>query len=508
MRERLQTTTSYTSTEILNRTADRTRYYDANFIEISKTEYRSGVKGFVVPGIDINGMREKLFNPTIIQEYPKLKRIFQQSRLFSEYITSESLQNSFFQRVFFGLLASESSFGTITTVRRENTNKGLYQITRTSFKDAPNAKYYNTLWPFDEKPARKHITDLEYAAHLCVLNFDRIYEITRPLLKNFSESDKAELILPILIIAYNQGGGAANRILKQLIEYKKTHNRFPSRTQMLKNALSSNYYQPGHLTYFFKIWAYSNDLRSQEARVAAQAEGYIESTSQRVALREEVRSNFTENQRVQTQESEEDTQDIIIEGEEEKETVTLEQLFATDLPQPEDESERELITLEDLFEDISPTPESSDELTKEEQINRMLRDLNQIETRLNEIEVAINTLNANQSSPSENQEVIEQIQQPRWRQFLEKRNYTHDEMVNFIVNTFEPTRETEGNKYTDRYPFDISISGYIDSENAILISSKDSRTLIERVMQTPIDRYPRKDRTEITQILNINRGRR
>jgi len=289
MRERLETTTSYTNTESLNRTADRTRYYDENFREISRTDYNSGVKGFIIPELDIDGMREKLYNPTIIQEYPKVKRLFQQSRLFNEYITSGNLQNSFIQRVFLGLLASESSFGTITTVRSENTNKGLYQITGESFRDAPNAKYYKTLWPFNERPQRKHITDLEYAARLCVLNFDRIYEITRPLLSNFSESDKSELILPIFIIAYNQGAGAAKRILRQVIEYKRVNNRFPSRTQMLQNAFSSNLYRRGHLSYFFKIWYYSNNLRSEEQQVSLQASRLSESTEKREQVTQQSR---------------------------------------------------------------------------------------------------------------------------------------------------------------------------------------------------------------------------
>lgn len=470
MTERLQNETSFNSSEIISNSGSERQYYNSDFEAISRSEYLEGYKtnsAFMIPKMDIEPMRQKMHQADIIKQYTVLKSLFAQTSLFEEYFRSESLQNSFFQRVFFGLLASESAFGTLTTVQKEATNKGLYQITGTSLKDAPNARKYQTLWPYQVAPQRRHITDLRYSARLCVLNFERIYEITKPLLSSFDDSSKAELILPIFIIAYNQGGGAAKSVIKQVLKYKEDHNRFPSRTEMLQNALKAKHYQPGHLTYFFKIWHYSEQLRTDEQSIAQESLSYQQSSQARQQLSAQVRQQN---------------------------------------PQPRAEIENQRrIDLDTLF---APSNRNNPtrRLTKQQQVEQMYREVEQMQREVRELQVAVDTLLQEQQIQGQETKQVEQTTQAEiltpitWADVIQEGsldNLSETKLLYFVIDTFMPQRDTQTQDdgtivHTDTYPFNIIVTTEIKDRTKTQTIYTTNTNIKSELLQTPIGQYPKR----------------
>ena len=84
--------------------------------------------------IEIQKQRQKM--QTLESEVPKLRSLFQKTRLFT-YLETPELQERFLNTVFYGLVAKESAFGTNT---RHISKEGLKKlkelnIPKKTFKD-------------------------------------------------------------------------------------------------------------------------------------------------------------------------------------------------------------------------------------------------------------------------------------------------------------------------------------------------------------------------------------
>lgn len=216
---------------------------------------------------------QRLKMQALESEVPKLRSLFQKTRLFA-YIETPELQERFLNTVFYGLVAKESAFGTFTRHLTKNgrkrlkklkipaqifkswtilkaygetreipqatlqrygianqsaleqlitectINKGVYQITPINLKDIGEhvqrgalKEVWGTRVGTWESDADR--TDIEKARKLCVLSFERIYEICRiQASTRYMKNRKQSLVNPLMIMGYKCGGGAANKLLE------------------------------------------------------------------------------------------------------------------------------------------------------------------------------------------------------------------------------------------------------------------------------------------------------
>jgi hypothetical protein len=282
-------------------------------------------------------------------EVPKLQSLFKKTRLFN-YLQTPELQTRFLNTIFYGLVAKESAFGTNTkhisksgreqlkklkipvkifkkwTIsKKHNTqfqipksalkkyglrnqaaaqkliekctiDKGVYQITPINVKDIKQSLKRNAfkkVWNSKTKPVLSDRTNIIRARKLCVLSFERIYEICRVQVSTkYMQNNKQGLVSPIMIMGYKCGGGKANQLLRYANKKKIRSNAL---NQTIQYGLEQNIINEGDVGYLNKILQYRNQLQpnvSQLERNENQRSQIIsESQKAREQLNEEVLQN-------------------------------------------------------------------------------------------------------------------------------------------------------------------------------------------------------------------------
>jgi len=293
----------------------------------------------------------------IESEVPKLRSLFQKTRLFS-YLETPELQERFLNTVFYGLVATEGSFGTFTRhltesglkklkklkikakifkswtmlrvhdetreipqatlqrygianqsalaqlIKECTIDKGVYQITPINLEDIGDhvhrgalKKVWGTRVGTWENDADR--TNLEKARKLSVLSFERIYEMCRKETSTrYMRNRKQSLAAPIMIMGYSCGGGAAQKLLNYANEEKFTSNAL---WETIDWGIRQGIINDNHKHYLKRILFLRNQLQPNISQLEQNENQKSQIISKSKKAREKLNEEVLENNLTTTQ---------------------------------------------------------------------------------------------------------------------------------------------------------------------------------------------------------------
>jgi len=419
-----------------------------NFIRIPKTTPST-----------ISKFLEYLLKDPIPDLYTRLKKLSKLTSLHT-YFGTDKLQNRFLHTLFFGLLAKESAFGQLTTVKREKKDKGVFQITPIAIDDAPRTKdknVYKNIWSLSTRdPELSDRNNLKLATELSIITFQRIYEICKtPLNDPYFIKNKQSLVIPLLMLGYNLGGGDLKKLLQAILENK---SKFDSNETKLRNALKlgleKGIIDGPHVHYLTMILKYRNELQPHLPTV-------LKRNQEQVAARQASKAARRE----------------------------LAQSISTNL-QPT------------LPVNLQPTPESQAQSKREAQqamVNDLLSSygIEDITTSLPKALRALDNQATSSGHPEKRPNPRLQAKRPRMKKFSEiiSAKPTHDQIVEWIIGTYKPKESTQmlhGQlQLIQEYPYKIKVTSDLPKTKyrsvATIIAAP--MQLLDNFLETPVNKY-------------------
>ena len=472
--------------DLTDKIESTTQYFDLNFKHIPTSLNEDGdvinqkkevITNFIkIPKTRLPALVPYLLKPRITALYPRLEELSKLTSLHT-YFGTDKLRNRFLHTLFFGLLAKESAFGHIKTVKQEGKNKGVFQLTPIAIKDTPKTlakNVYKNIWSLKRKPKTSDRTNIKLSTELSLLSFQRIYEICKTQLNDpYFIKNKQSLVIPLLMLGYNLGGSALKKLLRATLANRTNFNSKETKLkQVLKLGLKKRIIKGSHANYIAMILRFRNEFQTQLPTV--------------------LKINQEQSQKAARQAGKTARRKLA-------QSITPDTLPKGLQPRPGSQ---------ELPKNLQATPESQEQTkraAKQAMVNNLpiFKAIDDITTSSKkELPRALSSLaHPPSSSSSEHPEKRPnprlQAKRPRVKKFADiiSAKPTHDQIIEWVIKTYKPKEYTQmlhgKMQLIQEYPYKIKVTSDLQQKeyvsSAQMIASP--KQLLENFLETPVSKY-------------------